>query len=257
MARMRLDDLEKNYSPQEPNSIPEVGPVNLEIEDKEFFVVIGPSGCGKTTLLNLIGGFIEPTKGRVIIDNERVRDPGRDRGVIFQSTDKAIFPWRTVWENIEIAIRHEDEKDTEKIIKDLLNLVKMEGSEDKYPSELSGGMKQRVQIARTLALNPKILLLDEPFAALDAITRDKMQDEIVDVWKKTEKTLFYITHNVPEAITLASRIGIMSMGPRATINHVYDIPLDYPRDETDDRFIKIRTKIEKKLAEEIKKGSRK
>ncbi|MED1472789.1 ABC transporter ATP-binding protein [Bacillus salipaludis] len=212
--------------------------VNLTIQHGEFFILLGPSGCGKSTLLSMIAGFIEKTSGELLIGHEEVNKPGRNRGVVFQQADAALFPWLTVKENVEFGLKM---KKTPKHIRNetssnYIKLVGLEGHEGKFPRELSGGMKQRVQLARVLANDPEILLMDEPFGALDAMTRRIMQTELVRIWKETNKTVIFVTHDIQEALLLGQRVGVLSKGPSSDVEKIYDITLPYPRTFTDKEF---------------------
>jgi NitT/TauT family transport system ATP-binding protein len=206
--------------------------VNLSIEAGEFHIFLGWSGCGKSTLLNIIAGFVEKTSGLVMVDQEEVSKPGFERGVVFQNADSAIFPWITVWKNVEygLKIRKVPPKDRDPIVKRCISLVGLEGHEKKYPHELSGGMKQRVQIARSMANNPKILLMDEPFGALDAQTRKLMQNELIKIWQESHKTILFVTHDIQEAVYLGQKISILSRSPNARIMETLDVPFPYHRD---------------------------
>jgi NitT/TauT family transport system ATP-binding protein len=212
--------------------------INLTIQRGEFFILLGPSGCGKSTLLSMIAGFIEKTSGDLTVDREEVNKPGRNRGVVFQQADAALFPWLTVKENVEFGLKM---KKTPKDIRNetstyFIELVGLNGHENKFPRELSGGMKQRVQLARVLANDPDILLMDEPFGALDAMTRRTMQTELVRIWKQTNKTVIFVTHDIQEALLLGQRVGVMSVGPSSKIDHIYDLPMQFPRSFTDKEF---------------------
>lgn len=188
--------------------------VQLEVRDGEFFCLLGPSGCGKTSLLNLIAGFVQPTAGHVDIRGHAVTRPDKDRGVVFQS-DRALFDWLTVEENVSFGprMRGVPQADWRGPVEEMLKLVGLADHRTKLPRELSGGMKQRVQIARVLANGPDILLMDEPFAALDAYTRAVMQREVTRIWEAARRTVVFVTHDIAEAIWLADRIGIMTRGP--------------------------------------------
>lgn len=212
--------------------------VNLEIKGGEFHILLGPSGCGKSTLLNIIAGFLTKTEGKITIDGRNIKKPGRDRGVVFQNADSAIFPWLTVRGNVEYGLKMKGmgSKDRRVISSNYIKLVGLETHEDKYPRELSGGMKQRVQIARSLANNSEILIMDEPFGALDAHTRRIMQNELVKIWQQTKKTIIFVTHDITEAILLGQRISIMSTAPDAYIYKIYDVKLPYPRNVTSPEF---------------------
>ncbi|MDR1646629.1 MAG: ABC transporter ATP-binding protein [Zoogloeaceae bacterium] len=205
--------------------------INLRIEQGEFHIFLGWSGCGKSTLLNIIAGFVEKTTGQVAVDQEEVTKPGVDRGVVFQNADSAIFPWITVWKNVEygLKIRKIPKEEREVIVKRCISLVGLDGHEKKYPHELSGGMKQRVQIARSMANNPKILLMDEPFGALDAQTRRLMQNELIKIWQESRKTILFVTHDIQEAVYLGQKISILSRSPDARIMETLDVNFPYPR----------------------------
>lgn len=212
--------------------------VNIKIKEGEFHILLGPSGCGKSTLLNIIAGFLPKSEGSITIDDRIITKPGRDRGVVFQNADAAIFPWLTVRGNVEYGLKMKgmSAKDRRVISSDYIKLVGLENHENKYPKELSGGMKQRVQIARSLANDSKILIMDEPFGALDAHTRRIMQIELVKIWQQTKKTIIFVTHDITEAILLGQRISIMSTAPEAYIYKTYDVDLPYPRTMTSPEF---------------------
>jgi NitT/TauT family transport system ATP-binding protein len=212
--------------------------VNLAVKGGEFFVLLGPSGCGKSTLLGLIAGFVSKTSGEVRVGEKEVDRPGQDRAVVFQQADSSLFPWLTVRENVEFGLRMKrlPAAKRKEISDQYIEMVGLEGHERKFPRELSGGMKQRVQLARVLAGDPAILLMDEPFGALDAMTRRTMQKELARIWRDTDKTVIFVTHDIQEAILLGGRIGIMSPGPSSQISHIYDVPLAYPRDIADPAF---------------------
>jgi NitT/TauT family transport system ATP-binding protein len=187
--------------------------VSLAVANREFVALLGPSGCGKSTLLYLIGGFLPVETGTIAIDGNPVAGPGPDRGIVFQHF--ALFPWKTVRGNILYGLERQGmpKAEREKRVRDFIELVGLTGFEDSYPSQLSGGMKQRTAIARTLAFDPKILLMDEPFGALDAQTRELMQSELLRIWQRTPKTVIFVTHDVQEAVYLADRVVVMSARP--------------------------------------------
>lgn len=214
--------------------------IDLNLQGGEFFILLGPSGCGKSTLLNIIAGFIEKTEGEVLINDKGVVKPGRERAVVFQHPDASLFPWLNVKENVEFGLRMKKvaKEERESISDKYIKLVGLSGHEKKFPSELSGGMKQRVQIARVLANNPEILLMDEPFGALDAQTRRIMQKELVRIWLETKKTIIFVTHDIQEALILGQKIGIMSRSPDSKIYKTYDVNFQYPRDVTSSAFNK-------------------
>jgi NitT/TauT family transport system ATP-binding protein len=212
--------------------------VQLDVRKGEFFCLLGPSGCGKTSLLNLVAGFVLPTSGRVEIHGHPISKPGKDRGVVFQS-DRALFDWLTVDENVSFGprMRRVPESDWREKVDHMLKLVGLWEHRAKLPRELSGGMKQRVQIARVLANDPEILLMDEPFAALDAYTRGHMQKEVTRIWETLRRTVLFVTHDIAEAIWLADRIGIMTRGPGSCIREVFDVDLPRPRERMTGGFI--------------------
>lgn len=202
--------------------------VNLTIRNGEFICVIGPSGCGKSTLLSLLAGFLHPTSGRVLVRGEQVQSPGSDRVMVFQNS--SLFPWLTVFDNIEyglkLRVNREKSSDIAQKVSQLITLVNLRGFERHYPHELSGGMRQRVEIARALAVDPDMLLMDEPLGALDALTRIGMQSELIRIWQETQKTVMFVTHDIDEAVIMADRVIVMSSRP-ASIRE--DIPIDFPR----------------------------
>ena len=205
--------------------------INLEIEPNTFVSIIGPSGCGKSTLLNVIAGLSQPTTGTVAIAGVPITGPGPDRGVVFQNY--ALMPWMTVVDNICFAIETVNPKLSAKrqraIAQEYIELVGLTGAENRHPHELSGGMKQRVGIARALAINPQILLMDEPFGALDALTRGFLQDEVERIWEQQRKTVILITHSIEEALLLSDKIVMMTRGPEAKIAKILDVPFPRPR----------------------------
>lgn len=205
--------------------------INLEIEPNTFVSIIGPSGCGKSTLLNIIAGLSQPSTGTVAIAGVPIAGPGPDRGVVFQNY--ALMPWMTVMDNIRFAIETVNPKLSAKrqkaIAQEYIDLVGLRGAEHRHPHELSGGMKQRVGIARALAINPQILLMDEPFGALDALTRGFLQDEVERIWEQQRQTVILITHSIEEALLLSDKIVMMTRGPAARIAQILDVPFPRPR----------------------------
>lgn len=231
--------------------------ISISIKESEFFVLIGPSGCGKSTFLHTIAGFIKPFKGKIYLRGEEIKKPGADRSVIFQNTEAALFPWKTVWENAEFGLKLSNigtAEERKKLIRKFLKITNLEGHEHKYPHELSGGMKQRLQLVRTLVMSPPIILMDEPFANLDAQTRKLMQIELVEILKNSGNTIFYITHDLREAVVLGQRIAVMSRSPNAFIKNIWKIENPYPRDLTTGEYNGFLQEIDESLTEEIKSG---
>ena len=229
-VKVKIDHVEKIYDGRQGKMIALNG-VDLDIYENEFICVVGPSGCGKSTLLNIIAGLHEATSGEVLVDGVKVEGTGVDRGVVFQQY--ALFPWLTVKKNVMFGLNLKKgmtDAEREEIALKYIKMVGLEKFVNSYPKELSGGMKQRVAIARAYAVNPSILLMDEPFGALDAQTRTQLQTELLKTWEEEKKTCFFITHDVEEAILLASRVVVMSARP-GRIKEVIDIDIPYPRNQ--------------------------
>ena len=226
-VRVKIDNVRKVFNTRNGEMVALNG-VSLDIHDNEFICVVGPSGCGKSTLLNIIAGLREPTSFKVYYDGEEVTGTGTERGVVFQQY--ALFPWLTVKKNVMFALemRGVKGKEAEKEAMKYLEMVDLAKFADHYPKELSGGMKQRVAIARAYAAEPQVLLMDEPFGALDAQTRTQLQTELLKTWEQEKKTCFFITHDVEEAIILATKVIVMSARP-GRIKTIVDINLPYPR----------------------------
>lgn len=203
---------------------------NLQIRRNEFITVVGPSGCGKSTLLNILAGLLKPSSGQVLLEGRPITGPGSERGVVFQQY--ALFPWMTVRKNVEYGLKFQGHSPAQRreIAQKYLALVGLCDFSEAYPKELSGGMRQRVAIARAYAADPKVLLLDEPFGALDAQTRAQLQENLLETWQQERKTCFFITHDVEEAILLGQRVVMMSARP-GHIKQVMDIPIPYPRNQ--------------------------
>jgi NitT/TauT family transport system ATP-binding protein len=220
-------------------------------------VILGPSGCGKSTFLDIIAGLSEPDEGSVSLDGNVIKGPGLDRGVVFQQY--ALLPWRTALDNVTFALEADKDKETrEEIAKNYLSLVGLSGFEDRYPYELSGGMKQRVAIARALAIEPEVLLMDEPFAAVDAQTREILQTDLLRITEDTHKTVIFITHSIEEAIFLADRVAVMTSRP-GVIKTIIDVPISKEKRFTEDikstqEFAKIRHELWELLKEEVVKS---
>ncbi len=214
--------------------------VDLDVMEGEFLVIVGPSGCGKSTLLNCMAGFELVTSGSIRIDGAEVREPSRKRVFVFQ--EAGIFPWFSVWDNIGFGLGNLPFEEKHEIVMRYIRLVGLEGFEKAFPSELSGGMKQRVEFARALAVEPDVLYLDEPFGALDALTRLGMRSEIIRIWRETKKTCILVTHDVEEAVELADRIAVMTKRP-ATVHSVLQNDLPRPRDPDHPGFRALKDKI--------------
>lgn len=234
---------------------PVVSGLSLEVGAGEFFVIVGPSGCGKSTLLRLVAGFLNPTEGSVTVGGQPVKEPGPDRAMVFQSTDGPLLDWLTVRQNVayglKLQARNRKEAYDPAITDHWLRVVGLANAADKLPHELSGGMKQRVQIARILAVKPQIIMMDEPFAALDAQTRRILQIQIADLWQKEGGTVIYVTHDIREAVLLGQRIGIMSAGPESHFLTIQNVDLTYPRDEFSPEFGQIARIVEEQIIEEV------
>jgi NitT/TauT family transport system ATP-binding protein len=208
-----IRDVHHLYRPPSGRPVLALEDVSIDVQPREFLALLGPSGCGKSTLLYLLGGFLPVEKGSILVEGKPISAPGPDRGIVFQHF--ALFPWKTVRANVLYGLERmglpRDER--EKRAQSFIDLVGLTGFEDSFPSQLSGGMKQRTAIARTLAFDPKILLMDEPFGALDAQTRSLMQEELLRIWQRTPKTVIFVTHDVQEAVYLADRVAVMSARP--------------------------------------------
>jgi len=209
--------------------------VTLKLPQKEFLCLLGPSGCGKSTLLNMIAGFEFPTSGTVTVAGKPVVGPGAERGMVFQQAN--LMPWLPVWDNVAFSLKLQGKSQAERrrAAQPFIDTVKLTGFENHYPSELSGGMAQRVGIARALLLNPTVILMDEPFAALDAQTKLEMQEELVTLWQRYESTIVFVTHSVDEALILATKVAVMTHRP-GRIRELIDVALPRPRDSTSQAF---------------------
>jgi NitT/TauT family transport system ATP-binding protein len=226
---LQIRNLSKTYfDPNAGQDTVAVQGLSLDVRPGEFVALLGPSGCGKTTLLNIIAGFIPPTEGEITLNGRRIQGPGPDRGMIFQSF--ALFPWKTVLENVAFGLkmRGVPRKERERSAREFIDLVGLTGFETKYPHELSGGMQQRVGVARVLANRPELMLMDEPFASLDAQTRMTMQEELSSIWEAARPTVMLITHDVEEALFLAERVAVLTHRP-ARIKEIVEVDLPRPR----------------------------
>ena len=214
--------------------------VDLDVREGEFVSILGPSGCGKSTLLNIVAGFIKPTEGVVTIDGIPVDEPNPKRIFVFQ--ERGVFPWLTVEQNIGFGLFRLSEEQKRERIAHYVQLVGLQGFEKSYPRELSGGMKQRLEVARALAVNPDVLYLDEPFGALDSITRLQMRRELLRIWEAEKKTILFVTHDIEESVQLADRVVVMSQRP-AHIQRVIDVDIPHPRDLSAPRYLELRDQL--------------
>lgn len=241
-AKIVIKGIEKSFLNQEGYRQTALTGVNLEVREGEFLCLLGPSGCGKTTLLNLVAGFDEPTGGEILIDGESVVGPSPKHITIFQNY--GLFPWRNVLSNVEYGLEVQGVKRIarQEIAREYIAMVGLENFINHHPHELSGGMQQRVAIARALAVDPEILFMDEPFGALDAMTRYKMQEEITRIWQEKNKTIIFVTHDIDEAVYLADRIVLMSPHP-GRVKQVLEVNMGRPRERTGYDFTLIRDKV--------------
>jgi NitT/TauT family transport system ATP-binding protein len=245
MAKLELDSVTLKFFPKSGAPVLALDDISLEVADQEFAVIVGPSGCGKSSLLRLVAGLVEPTSGEITLDGTPVTRPGKDRGMVFQSY--TLFPWLTVRDNVEFGLRIGGiPAEKRKHISDhFISEVGLEGFENSYPKQLSGGMMQRVALARALANDPEILLMDEPFGALDSQTRSLMQELLLQIWEHSHKTVLFITHDIDEAILLGDRVHVMTARP-GRIKERVEIDLARPRQVdvlTSPEFIAIKRKI--------------
>jgi len=218
--------------------------VDLEVFDGEFVCLLGPSGCGKSTLLNSAAGFVHPTTGRVTIDGQVVEKPNPRRVFVFQ--EYGIFPWASVWDNVALGLRHLPKSEQYEIVQRTIDMVGLTGFEKSYPMELSGGMKQRVEVARALAVSPDVIFMDEPFGALDSLTRLSMRAEIIRIWEQEKKTILFVTHDVDESIQLADRVVVMSNRPGRILD-IVEVGLEHPRDLSSPEYARIKTRLYEQL----------
>jgi len=236
---LKAEQISKSFVTSKGEKVDALGDVTFTIQDKEFVCIVGPSGCGKTTLLRIIAGLDTPSGGKAELGGKEIVGPSPKMAMIFQ--EYSLYPWRTVLDNIAFGLEVQGvEKDARyAAARKYLHLVGLGEFETSYPYELSGGMRQRVAVARALAVEPQVLLMDEPFGALDAQTRNSMQTELLEIWEKTRKTVIFVTHSVDEAVFLADRIFVLSTRP-SKIREIIDVPLPRPRDRTSVRFAEIR-----------------
>lgn len=246
MAKISLQHIDMVYP--NANGTHALSDINLEIEKGEFVCILGSSGCGKSTLLEIIAGLLKQTGGKVLLDSQELDGPSKDIGVVFQ--DSSLFPWRTVRKNIEFGLEINGRSKAEKreLVDKYIKMMSLTGFEDRYPHQLSGGMRQRVGLARTMVNNPEVLLMDEPLGALDYMTRQTIQDEIVDLWQRENKTLIFITHDVSEAVYLGTRVILFSPRP-GRVSNIYPIGEGRPRSRTDVRQLDLIAEIQQRINE--------
>jgi NitT/TauT family transport system ATP-binding protein len=254
--KLEVRDITMAFRSRSGDEVIAVDDMSLQVQDREFISIVGPSGCGKSTLLRVIAGLVRPSSGEVFLDGSLVTGPGADRGMVFQSY--TLFPWLTVWGNIEygLKLKHRPEKARAEIVRAHVEMVGLRGFERHYPKELSGGMQQRVAIARALANEPQVLLMDEPFGALDAQTRSIMQELLVDLWQRTPKTIIFVTHDIDEALFLSNRVYIMTARP-GRIKKILEVDLAHPRtfdDTTSEAFVALKRSVHEAIKEESLKA---
>jgi NitT/TauT family transport system ATP-binding protein len=245
MAKLRIEDVTLRFLPKGGKPVTALDGISLDVAEEEFSVIVGPSGCGKSSLLRLVAGLIEPSAGAISLDGKIVTRPGRDRGMVFQSY--TLFPWLTVQDNVEFGLKLGGmaTEERKRIAKRYIAQVGLEGFEKSYPKQLSGGMMQRVALARALANDPEILLMDEPFGALDSQTRSLMQELLLNIWEQSHKTVLFITHDIDEAILLGDRVHVMTARP-GRIKEMVEIDIPRPRNVdvlTSIEFITIKRRI--------------
>ena len=239
ISKLRLDHVGKRFD-RDGKTTSVLEDLNLEVADGEFVCIVGPSGCGKSTLLNLVGGFLSPSSGSITIDGEPVHGPDPRRILVFQ--ERGVFPWLTVEGNIGFGLARLSASERRERIAHYVRLVRLSGFENSYPSDLSGGMKQRLQVARALAVNPDILYLDEPFGALDSVTRLIMRKELLRIWQTERRTILLVTHDIDEAVQLADRVVVLSSRP-AKIQEVVTIDIPHPRNISGPRYLELRDEL--------------
>src|ERR1700744_4134772 len=242
-VKLRMDHVRKIFE-RDGNSISVLEDISLDVRNGEFICLVGPSGCGKSTLLNVMGGFLSPTSGSVAIDGETGHGPDPRRILVFQ--DRGVFPWLTVEDNIGFGLSKLPRAQREERIAHYVQTVRLQGFEHAYPSDLSGGMKQRLKVARALAVNPDILYLDEPFGALDSITRVIMRGELLRIWQTERRTILFVTHDIDEAVQMADRVVVLSSRP-ARIKEILTIDIPHPRNISSPRYLELRDELLKQI----------
>jgi len=256
---LSLDNIEKRFPIPGKDDYIAVQDVNLEIKKNEIVSIIGHSGCGKSTLLNIISGLDAQTDGNILLEKKEVKGPGPDRAVVFQN--HSLLPWLSVYQNIEMAVKKVmpelSSAELRERVERYVSMVNLDHAKDKLPDEISGGMKQRVGIARALSITPKVLLMDEPFGALDSLTRANLQEHLMRIQKKVKNTVIIITHDIDEAVLLSDRVIMMTNGPEATIGEILEVNLERPRDRValqhDPEYIRCREAILSFLYEKFAK----
>ncbi|MDX8469846.1 ABC transporter ATP-binding protein [Mesorhizobium sp. VK25A] len=252
MEKLRIEGVGLEFTPRDHKTVTALDNISLNVAEKEFAVIVGPSGCGKSSLLRLAAGLMRPTSGAIWLNDKLVTEPGKERGMVFQSY--TLFPWLTVQENVEFGPRlsHVAKAERSKLARDYLAQVGLEGFEDRYPKHLSGGMKQRVALARAMVNNPDVLLMDEPFGALDSQTRSLMQELLLSVWEKSHKTVLFVTHDIDEAILLGDTVYVMTARP-GRIKETIPIGIARPRTVdllTSPEFVSLKRRIMKLIHDE-------
>jgi NitT/TauT family transport system ATP-binding protein len=242
-VKLRMEHVDMGFE-RDGKSVSVLEDINLDVREGEFICLVGPSGCGKSTLLNLVGGFLSPTHGTVTIDGEIVRGPDPRRILVFQ--DRGVFPWLTVQGNIGFGLSNLNGVERDQRIAHYVQMTRLQGFEQTYPSDLSGGMKQRLQVARALAVNPDILYLDEPFGALDSVTRLIMRGELLRIWQTERRTIIFVTHDIDEAVQLADRVVVLSSRP-AKIQDILTIDIAHPRNISSARYLEHRDDLLRKI----------
>ena len=242
-VKLRMEHVDMLFE-RDGKSVSVLEDINLEVRDGEFVCLVGPSGCDKSTLLNVVSGFLSPTSGSVTIDGEVVRGPDPRRILVFQ--DRGVFPWLTVEGNIGFGLSNLRVAERDQRIAHYVQMMRLQGFEETYPSDLSGGMKQRLQVARALAVNPDILYLDEPFGALDSVTRLIMRGELLRIWQTERRTIIFVTHDIDEAVQLADRVVVLSSRP-AKIQDILTIDIAHPRNISSTRYLEHRDDLLRKI----------
>ena len=242
MPNIEVKNINKIYTSPDGKEVHALQDINLKVNDGEFVCIVGPSGCGKSTLLEIIAGLLPSSSGEILLDGKPVQGTSRDIGVVFQ--DASLFPWRTIEKNIsfgmDVAKLPKEERKAR--VEKYISMVNLKGFEHKYPSQLSGGMRQRAGIARTLAMEPEVILMDEPFSAVDHLTRCTLQEELIQIWEKEKKTILFVTHDINEAVFLANKVVLLSTRP-GKIQRIYDVPYPQVRNRNVRELVDIATQI--------------